>query len=356
MEARLFKLRLPLKSPFRIAHGTSAYRDSLFVHLSEGGAYGMGEAPIVPYYGLSAEEIEADLSRGLLAADLGALGRGVSAPMDGFAHPVSRSALRAALLSLRAAREGRRAGDLLGLPAPTGPAAYPQTSYTVVFDEDPAAMAEAAAACGFRRLKIKAGLAGDIEGIRAVRERLPEAIIRVDANQGWSPAEAGARLAALEGLGVELVEEPIAGSPRELEALARATSIPILLDESARDLAAVRRYAKEAPSVAGIVVKTAKNGGPEASLALARAALEAGMRVMLSSMVETSLGVGAALPLAPLCSWLDLDAPLLLVEDPFIGLSYVDERPLLAAREVGPGAALAEMIAGLRPLRAGASS
>jgi L-alanine-DL-glutamate epimerase-like enolase superfamily enzyme len=175
----------------------------------------------------------------------------------------------------------------------------------------------------------------------------------VDANQGWSLDEAPGRIAELERLGVELVEEPVAGSPTDLERCAAATSVPVLIDESARDLAQVRRFAREAPSVAGIVVKTAKNGGPAESLALARVARDCGMRVMVSSMVETSLGVSAALGVAPLCAWCDLDAPLLLSQDPFTGLSYVDEVPRLDAGAVRPGADLAAFIAGLAPLSGG---
>jgi L-alanine-DL-glutamate epimerase-like enolase superfamily enzyme len=214
-------------------------------------------------------------------------------------------------------------------------------------------MARVASSCGFRRLKVKAGISGDIERIRLLRERLPRAIIRVDANQGWSLDEAPGKLAELERLAVELVEEPVAGSTAELERLAAATSVPVLLDESARDLAQVRRFAREAPSVAGIVVKTAKNGGPAESLELARAARDCGMRVMVSSMVETSLGVSAALGVAPLCAWCDLDAPLLLLQDPFTGLSYRDEAPRLDAEGVMPGPDLAAFIAALAPLLRG---
>lgn len=364
MEIRIFRLRLPLRSAFRIAHGSYAFRENLFLELREGGASGMGEAPIVPYYGLSIDEVEADLRRGL-AGFLDALPRGSSAPGGGFgpaaaasarfAHPVGAAAFQAAFLSLGAALEGKSLASFLGLePAPAqadpAAAAAPTTSYTIAYDDDPEAMLAAARASGFRRLKVKAGIPGDMERIRRLREGLPEALIRVDANQGWSLEEAPGKLAELERLGVELVEEPVSGSPADYERLAAGTSIPILLDESARSLEDARRYAHGAPSLAGLVVKTAKSGGPAASLALVRAARELGLKVMLSSMVETSLGVGSALPLAPLCAWCDLDAPLLLAEDPFSGLSYEDEVPRLAQGGVRPGAELAARVAALRPL------
>ena len=45
-----------------------------------------------------------------------------------------------------------------------------------------------------------------------------------------------------------------------------------------------------------------------------------GLKVMLGCMIESSLGIAAALPVAPLCDWVDLDGNLLLAEDPFSGL------------------------------------
>jgi L-alanine-DL-glutamate epimerase-like enolase superfamily enzyme len=347
MEIKVFRLKLALKNPFRIAHGSYAYRENLFVWLREGNSFAMGEAPVVPYYGLSADEIEEDLKSGLShRAVLDALlGRG--SPGGCFAYPVSTCAFLAATLELRAKLDGLLPPDLLGI-ARGG--ATPPSSYTLAYDDDPEAMVAVAAASGFRRLKLKAGIPGDIERIKAVRASFPEAIIRVDANQGWSFEEARSKLPELEDAGVELLEEPMAGSPAQLEELASSTSIPIVLDESLRGLEDLRRYAKEAPSLAGIVVKTAKNGGPAASLALARAAAESGLRIMLSSMVETSLGVASALCLSPLCAWLDLDAPLLLAEDPFTGLAYEKEVPILAPGGVFPGAALAAYVEGLEPL------
>jgi L-alanine-DL-glutamate epimerase-like enolase superfamily enzyme len=310
----------------------------------------------VPYYGLSAGEVEADLWQGLesLGEDdvLGQVPPWEGRALEAFRHPVGRSAFVSACLGLRAALglEGAGLPALVGLGSGLG---LP-TSYTVAYDDDPGAMVAVARACGFDRLKVKAGIPGDIERITSLRQALPKAILRVDANQGWSHEEAPGKLAALEALGVELVEEPIKGSPADFEALASATALPILLDESVRNAADVRRFAQEAPSVAGIVVKTAKNGGPLASLALAQAALEAGQRVMLSCMVETSLGVGAALPLASLATWLDLDAPLLLSEDPFVGLGYVEQCPGLKAGGIRPGKGLEDLIAGLAPRALGA--
>lgn len=367
----VFRRRLALKTPFRIAHGTYAYRENLFLRIRRDGFEGMGEAPIVPYYGLSIDDAEAELRAGLSAALLdealgalpgsaladGAAGRGdggaPAAPpgiRSPFAHPVCAAAFEGSALALKAAMDGTSQAAVLGL---RGEAA-PESSYTIAFDDHRDAMAaaaEGAFAAGFRHLKVKAGMAGDIEGIAAIRERLPGAVIRVDANQGWSPGEAPSKLAALERLGVELVEEPVSGTPAELERLARGTALPLVLDESVRSEEDLARYAAGAPGLAGIVVKVAKNGGPAASLALMRRALDSGLRLMVSSMVESSLGAASALALAPLCEWCDLDAPLLLSDDPFVGLSYPEGRPVLVGGIV-PGPELTAMLDGLEPVLA----
>jgi len=348
MEIKVLKIRLDLKNPFRIAHGSYAYRESILVWLRVGGAFGMGEAPIVPYYGVSADEVEEDLRRGLRSWSAEAALSDPGFPSGDFAYPVSRCAFQTAVLSLRGRLEGIGLPEVLGF---YGERKTPPSSFTVAYDDDPEEMVRVAAASGFRHLKVKAGIPGDIERLRLLRERLPHATIRVDANQGWSMEEAPGKLAELERIGVELVEEPVAGGPADFERLASSTSLPILLDESAKDLEQVRRFGREAPSVAGIVVKTAKNGGPCASALLARAAVDSGLRVMVSCMVETSLGVSAALALAPLCAWCDLDAPLLLSEDPFSGLTYEEEVPRVGPSGVVPGPALAEHIEGLPPLQ-----
>ena len=55
------------------------------------------------------------------------------------------------------------------------------------------------------------------------------------------------------------------------------------------------------------------------------------MQIMLSCMVETSVGVTAAAHLAPLCDHADLDGPLLIKNDPYRGLTYEGAKMSLPA-------------------------
>ena len=89
-----------------------------------------------------------------------------------------------------------------------------------------------------------------------------------------------------------------------------------------------------AQGVDGIVIKLRKFGG----LLPARAAIERarslGLRTMMGCMIESSLAVTAAAHLAQHCDLADLDAPLLIRNDPFSGLTYRGSAVLLPP---GPG-------------------
>ena len=77
-----------------------------------------------------------------------------------------------------------------------------------------------------------------------------------------------------------------------------------------------------AGAIDGVVVKLMKTGGLREALRTIHTARAHGMKIMLSCMIESSVGVTAAAHLAPLCDHLDLDGPLLIGNDPFSGLRY----------------------------------
>jgi L-alanine-DL-glutamate epimerase-like enolase superfamily enzyme len=74
--------------------------------------------------------------------------------------------------------------------------------------------------------------------------------------------------------------------------------------------------------VRAINLKLQKVGGLGPGLIMLRRARELGMGVMLGCMIETSLGVTAMAHLSGLADWVDLDAPLLISNDPFDGVTY----------------------------------
>ena len=193
----------------------------------------------------------------------------------------------------------------------------PPTDFTIGIDEPPVVAERARRAADFPALKIKCGGPADLATLQAVREVFAGPI-RVDANTGWTRADAESLLPAMVDLGVELIEQPFgARAYADLAWLQELSPMPIVADEScvfAEDLYALVGV------VQGVNVKLAKCGGIGAALHLLGAARELGFRTFLGCMEETSVGIAASAVVGSLAEWIDLDGNLLLQDDPFEGL------------------------------------
>jgi O-succinylbenzoate synthase len=136
----------------------------------------------------------------------------------------------------------------------------------------------------------------DLARVEAVRDALgPSGRVRVDANAGWDVDAAVAAIGALDRAagGLEYVEQPCP-TVAELAAVRRRVDVPIAADESIRRAEdPMRVVAAQAADVA--VVKVAPLGGIVASLRIAEAI---GLPCVVSSAVESSVGLAAGLALA----------------------------------------------------------
>ncbi len=246
----------------------------------------------------------------------------------------ARAAIDGALHDLWGKRLGQPLHRLWGL----SPRGLPSTSFTIALDE-PETMATQAKSSGRPILKIKLGSDRDEEIIAAVR-LATSAVLRVDANAGWSRERALLLLPLLADCGVELVEQPLAVDDSEgyfwLREKMRAMklAIPVFADESVRNS---RDVAALAGALDGVVVKTMKSEGLREAMRMIHTAKAFDLKVMLSCMVESSVAVTAAAQLAPLCDYADLDGPLLIRNDRWEGLRYEGAKLILPE---GPGACL----------------
>ncbi|MCB1274866.1 MAG: o-succinylbenzoate synthase [Leucobacter sp.] len=154
---------------------------------------------------------------------------------------------------------------------------------------------------GCRTAKVKVAergqtLADDLARVAAVREEMgPEALVRVDANGGWSLPEAEAALRALAPFGLDYAEQPCASVPELVELRGRLASlVRIAADESVRKaddpLAVARAGAADL-----LVVKAQPLGGIANAL---RIVDRAGLPVVVSSALDTSVGIAMGLHLA----------------------------------------------------------
>jgi L-alanine-DL-glutamate epimerase-like enolase superfamily enzyme len=301
----------PIRGAFTISRGAKLEATVVVATISDGGYTGRGECVPYGHYGESMEGVAAAIAacapaiaKGLSRAELAAL-----LPAGG-----ARNALDCALWDLEAKRSGRSAAELAGV----GPLRPVLTAFTLSLDT-PEAMAEKArAAKAYPLLKLKLGGDGDLERLAAVRDAVPKARLIADANEAWQPHETESLIAAAAAAGVELIEQPLLAGKDELLACI-AHPVPICADESVHDRASLARLAGRYDAVN---IKLDKTGGLTEALLLAQEARALGLRIMVGSMVATSLAMIPALLVAQNADWVDLDGPLLLARDRVPGLTY----------------------------------
>jgi L-Ala-D/L-Glu epimerase len=289
-----------LRSPLRTGHGAVSERELLLVTLeSSDGLTGHGEAaPLSTYDGVTLGDVRAALEacRGILAgADRAPPPQVIARCAEVVLLPQALAALDLALWDLAGRRVGMPAWRLL---SETAAAPEPvRVNWTLTAADRSGAVEEAARAraAGFDTLKAKVAIGDDHGRLAAIRAFAgPGMIIRIDANGAWTPAEARASLRALEPVGIELCEEPVAGV-KDIRALEAYTDIPLALDESAADPEALVE-----PAGALMCLKISRCGGLSGLLETARRSRAAGYEVFLASTLDGPLGIAAALHAAAL--------------------------------------------------------
>lgn len=184
-----------------------------------------------------------------------------------------------------------------------------------------------ALAMGYDILKIKVGndAGKDIQRVAEIRKAVGDnVIIRIDANQGWSPKESVRIIRRLEdmGLNVELIEQPVkAMDIMGLKFVTDNVLTPILADESvfsANDaIEIIRNRAADF-----INIKLMKTGGIYNALKICAVAEIYNVECMMGCMLESQISVSAEAHLAcskNIVTMADLDGPGLCVSAPFAG-------------------------------------
>lgn len=316
------RLSLTLDTPFTIARGTTTETENVIVTLEDAaGTVGVGAAAPSAHYGESADTVAAVLPSLRDAVEdvtdplqLDRLERRLDSTIG--RNPAAKCAVSIAAHDLVAKRLGIPLYQLWG----SDPERTVTSSYTIGIDE-PEAMAELAAAAvdrGHDILKVKLGTPDDRSRFQAVREAAPEARIRVDANEAWTPKEAVRKAGWLADGDVEFVEQPVSASDRAgARFVAEHAPLPIAVDESIE-------VATDVPDVTDradiVVLKLMKCGGLREARRIIHTARAHDLEVMCGCMVESNAAIAAACHLAPELDYADLDGSLLLEADPFEGV------------------------------------
>jgi len=317
IEARI--ATLTLAETFVIARASHDEVEVVQVELRHDGVSGYGEAaPIARYDESSASALAFVLeSTELLGDDPFGLEEIGDRLAERSGEQAAKAALDAALHDLCGKLAGLPVWRLLGLRR-LGPA----TAFTLgLGDPDETAQKAGRTAGRFQRLKLKLGGRDglDVERVRAVRG-VTELPLQVDVNEYWTLDEALDALPQLAELGVEYCEQPLREGDPDGVKLKSRSPIPIYVDEDCHKLADVAECAEIAH---GINIKLAKSGGIREAVRMAHAARALGLGVMVGCMVESGLGIAAAVHMSSLCDYADLDGNLLLKSDPWPGIELV---------------------------------
>lgn len=201
---------------------------------------------------------------------------------------------------------------------------------------------------GFKILKIKTGLnpEEDAARVRKVNEQFPELVVRVDANQGYSPDDLNVFWKEVKGVSLDMIEQPfpaadfvemVSGLDEELQHLVAA-------DESLISPSDAFKLGHLLPKMGIFNIKLMKTGGVFPALEIARSAFRSGHRLMWGCNDESAASITAALHAAyafPHTEYLDLDGSLDVIVDAVEGgfelkdgLMYLTNEPGLGVKKV----------------------
>jgi len=329
---QLAMLRVPLKTPFKTALRTvNSVEDVVVIVTTDTGAVGYGEAPATAVitgdtHGSILEAIGKVIGPRLIGQEIADLNRITGLIQGAMENNFSaKAALEIAVYDLWGQLYGAPLYRLLGGGDPVV-----TTDITISVDYIDKMVADSVAAVerGFASLKIKVGkdMGVDIERVKAIHAAVEgRALLRLDANQGWTAKQAVFAMRALEDAGVhlELLEQPVRA--KDIEGLKYVTdrvNTLVMADESvfgpAEVIDLIRRRAADI-----INIKLMKTGGLSNAIRIADIAAVYGVECMIGCMIESSISVAAAVHLAvaksSVITKVDLDGPSLCQFDPVDG-------------------------------------
>jgi o-succinylbenzoate synthase len=343
-------LRVPLKTPFKTALRTVNQVEDIVVMVhTDTGHVGHGEAPATAVitgdtHGSIIDAIRHYIAPRLIGEDVVDLNRITQLIQTAMEKNTSaKAAVEIAIYDLWGQLYNVPLYKLLGGGDP-----MITTDITISVDYIDKMVADSVSAVerGFESLKIKVGkdIGVDIERIRAIYAAVENrALLRLDANQGWTAKQAVYALQTLEDAGVrlELVEQPV--KARDLEGMRYVTErvhTPIMADESVfGPMEVIELIRMRAADI--INIKLMKTGGISNAIRIADIAGTYGVECMIGCMLESSISVAAAVHVAvaksAVITKVDLDGPSLCQYNPVDGGVVFNESEISVTEAPGLG-------------------
>ncbi len=313
---------LYFKHPFKIAHGTRSSTPIVITELEHNGYIGYGEASMPPYLGESHDTVIAFLEKAtplLLSTDplqIELVMRKVDALAPG--NTAAKASIDIALHDLK--------GKLLKQPCwkifNADKAKAPFTTFTLGLDTPEMMITKIREAEAYKMLKVKLNGDQDKAIIQTIREHTDKPIA-VDVNQGWKSKELALDMVEwLATKNVVFIEQPLLKDKLEdAHWLFERTPLPIFADESVQRYEDISRIQN---CFHGINIKLMKCTGLQEAHRMILRAREFQLNVLIGCMSETSCAISAAAQLTPLADYADLDGCLLIKNDFFNGIEFID--------------------------------
>lgn len=314
---------LYFKRPFKITHGVRLSTPIVLTQLEHQGVVGFGEASMPPYLGETHESVLFFLNKaaGLLSKHRDPFCiEAILKEIDNIApdNTAAKASVDIALHDLVGKLQNRPCWQIFNGDKNN----TPYTTYTLGIDEPEVIKEKVAEGENYKILKVKLNGENDKTIISTIRNVTDKAIA-IDVNQGWKDKYRALEMIEwLSDKNVLFIEQPLPKSNLNDAAwLFNRSPLPLFADES------IQRYSdmdKIKDCFHGINIKLMKCTGMHEAFKMITRARELRLKVLMGCMSETSCAVSAAAQLSPLVDYADLDGPLLIKNNLFDGVEFIN--------------------------------
>lgn len=294
MKLSCYTYQLPFKRPLVTSSRVYHHRQGLLLAVREAGQWHYGEvAPLPGFSAESLEDVTGQLQRHL--SDFQTIlksGSPAAQLQDFFKHNEVPPSLQFGLESLALQLEAQQAAQPLSTYLFTDFSSRLRVNGLVsLVDQDELLPAiRQLREEGFETIKCKVGsdFKREQQALADIRTHFPNLRIRLDCNRSWTLEQAIKNLSALDSLNIEYCEEPLAQPrPSAYCRLSGYTEIPLALDET---LNKHQNWQEILPSIAVLIIKPMMIGSFETIRAIALQARQAGLSIVVTTSLESSVG------------------------------------------------------------------
>ncbi len=322
MKLTFFPHTLYFKHPFKISHGTRMSTPIVITELEHNGLIGYGEASMPPYLGESHESVISFLKKAeplLLSADPMEIDTTMHAvDLIARGNTAAKASIDIALHDLKGKIVNKACWQLYnGDKTKT-----PYTSFTLGIDTPEMLIKKIQEGDHYKILKVKLNGEDDRSIINTIRNHTDKPIA-IDVNQGWKIKEHALEMIEwLSDKNVLFIEQPL---PKEnlddAYWLFQRSALPLFADESVQRYSDVELIKN---CFHGINIKLMKCTGMQEAYKMINWALTHQLKILIGCMSETSCAISAAAQLSPFADYADLDGCLLMKNDLFNGVQFID--------------------------------